>query len=312
MPNAREAARNENTKEKFFLIGETGAGKTSQFLTLPGRKFIYLFDPSALNTLKGHDVEYEAFYPDLLPLGAQSLTKGKSEGSKSRAAQEPKTYLDWEKDFEGKLDSDYFENYDVLGFDSFTTFSDILMDRILWINGRPGQQPQQDDWAAQMVSIRNVVRTMTAMNKILFFTGHVDMKQDEQTKRMVNQILLTGQLRSRLPLLFSEIYFCECRSTNSEIKYVIQTRPDRLNPKIRSTIQGLEMYEDVTIGDWKKPEDYGLGKVIRKLSAGKSGSNGVQSLPPGKVATPNGQAAQARDARELSSGTRPSNPAPGK
>lgn len=267
MPNAKEIARNGGTKEKFFLIGETGGGKTSQFLTLPGRKFIYLFDPSALNTLKGFDIEYEAFYPDLLPLGAQSLSKGKSEGAKTRAAQEPTTYLEWEKDFEGKLANGYFDGVDVIGFDSFTTFSDILMDRILWLNGRPGQQPQQDDWAAQMVSIRNVVRTMTALDKTLFFTGHVDMKQDDQTKRMVNQILLTGQLRSRLPLLFSEIYFCESRSSQNEVKYVIQTRPDRLNPKIRSTIQGMGMYEDVTIGDWSKPENYGLGKILRNRDA---------------------------------------------
>lgn len=292
MANAKEINRNEGTKEKFFLIGETGSGKTAQFLTLPGRKFIYVFDPSALNTLQGHDLEYESYCPDLLPLGAQSLTKGKSEGTKTGAAKEPTTYLEWEKDVESKLASGYFNQFDVIGFDSFTTFSDILMDRILWLNGRPGQQPQQDDWAAQMISIRNVVRTLTSLDKTLFFTGHVDLKQDEQTKRMVNQLLLTGQLRARLPLLFSEIYFCECRSSQSEIKYVIQTRPDRLNPKIRSTIRGLDMYHDVTIGDWSKPEDYGLGKVLRGLPASTAKGNqrpGVQSVHANQVAARVGQ-----------------------
>jgi len=43
----------------------------------------------------------------------------------------------------------------------------------------------------------------------------------------------------------------------------VQTRPDRTNPAIRTTFKGLDMFHDVTIKDWDKPQDYGLGKLLK-------------------------------------------------
>lgn len=73
MPNARTA--HESSTHKFLLLGDTGSGKTTQFLTLPGRKFIYLFDPNAILSLQGHDIDYEEFLPDSLNLSIKSLSK---------------------------------------------------------------------------------------------------------------------------------------------------------------------------------------------------------------------------------------------
>ena len=63
-------------KPSFLLLGPTGSGKTSQILTLPGKTFCYLFDPSSLATLKGHDIEYELFLPKKVSTAAISLSKG--------------------------------------------------------------------------------------------------------------------------------------------------------------------------------------------------------------------------------------------
>ncbi|KKL07321.1 hypothetical protein LCGC14_2587250, partial [marine sediment metagenome] len=46
MPNAKDNP--DIGKAKFLLLGPTGSGKTSQILTLPGKTFCYLFDPSSL------------------------------------------------------------------------------------------------------------------------------------------------------------------------------------------------------------------------------------------------------------------------
>lgn len=265
MPNAKQVSKYEGARPKFLLIGPTGSGKTSQFLTLPGKKFMYCFDPSAINSLVGHDVDYETFYPDMLDLRIQSLAKS----AQKDTATQPKsadTYFRWEKDFEKKIAEKFFDPYESLGFDSFTTFSDIVMDAVLYLNGRPGKFPEQDDWAAQMNTISNVVRTLVGMNKYLLFTAHDNLLQDETTKRIMNQIMLTGKLRVKLPLLFSEIYHCECQSTPQEVKYVIQTRPDRINPTIRTTSKKLEMFHDVTIKDWNNPQNYGLGKIIKEVT----------------------------------------------
>lgn len=261
MPNAKDATENEVGKPKFLLVGSPGSGKTTQLATLPGKTFTYFFDPSALASIRGFDIEYEEFVPTKLNLGALSLAKGK--GDPKTKADAPDVYVAWEKDFEKKLDSGFFDDYDNIGFDSFTTFSDIVMDRILYINGRPGQWPQQDDWGAQMETIRNVVRTLVALNKVLLFTAHDEFKQDEVSSRMQNVILLTGKLRTKIPLLFSDIFHMECASNAKGFKYQAQTRPDRMNPAVRCTFRGLEMYEDMTVQDWNNPTAYGIGRLLK-------------------------------------------------
>ena len=57
MPNALNATEDDVGKPKFLLVGSTGSGKTAQILTLPGKTFAYIFDPSALATLKGYDID---------------------------------------------------------------------------------------------------------------------------------------------------------------------------------------------------------------------------------------------------------------
>lgn len=298
MPNAKTLDIHSGGKPKFLLVGSTGGGKTAQILTLPGRTFAYLFDPSALSTLRGFDIDYETFFPEKLNISAQSLSKGKGDKPVAGAEEDASSvYRLWEEDFEAKIKTGYFDNFDNIAFDSFTTFSDIVMDRILYLNGRPGHFPQQDDWTAQMASITNVVRTLVGMNKLLLFTAHDEFKQDEASKRMQNVLVLTGKLRIKMPLLFSEIWHMDSQCSAEKIHYTAQTRQDRLNPTIRCTIRDLPMYADVTIKDWKRPQEYGLGKLL-KDKLGYNPANqpkndvraGVSEVSGAKVASPMGQA----------------------
>lgn len=263
MPNAKDITQQGIGKPKFLLVGPSGSGKTSQLLTLHGKTFVYLFDPSALTTLRGADIDYELFVPEVVNLAAHSLTKDKGD-PKSAKSNAHEVYLAWEKDYEDKLSKGFFATYDNICFDSFTTFADLVMDRILFLNGRAGRWPQQDDWTAQMSTIRNVARTLTGQRElVLVCTAHDQFKQDEVTTRMTNQILLTGQLRVKLPLLFSDIWRLECQSSKEKIRYVAQTRPDFMNPVVRCSFRDLEMYHDITIGNWNKPQDFGIGKLLK-------------------------------------------------
>jgi len=288
MPNAKNAGAEEVGKPKFLLVGSTGCGKTAQIATLPGRTFAYLFDPSALATLRGFDIEYEAFGPTKVRLAAQSLSKGKQDSPQGKE-DASEVYRLWETDFEDKVKSKFWDTIDNVAFDSFTTFSDIVMDRILYLNGRSGHFPQQDDWTAQMQAITNVVRTLVGMNKVLLFTAHDEFKQDEVSTRMQNVIILTGKLRTKIPLLFSEIYHMECKSTPEKIEYVAQTRPDRMNPAVRCTIRDLAMFHDMTIRDWTKPQEYGIGNLLKtKLGYNPTGYKhtpvvGVSASPVAKA-----------------------------
>ncbi len=260
MANAKDAK--ERAAPKFLLLGDTGSGKTSQFLTFPGKKFAYLFDPNAILSLQGHDLEYEEFLPDRLNLSVKSLTKGVGDKTTTFVND---LYVDWEKDFNARLKGGFFDNIDAILFDSATTLLDIIMDRTLSINGRAGSWPQQDDYGPQMNTFNAICRQLTAMGKTVVMTGHVEMKQDELTKRIYRYPMLTGKLRVKVPLLFSDIYLCEATNDGKGVtKHTIQTVPDRTMTTIRATLRGLNPVEDVTI-DWKKPVvGQGIGGLLMR------------------------------------------------
>jgi hypothetical protein len=261
MPNAKAA--HATSTHKFLLLGDTGSGKTSQLLTIPGRKFAYLFDPNAILSLRGHDVEYEEFLPDRLNLSVKSLSKEKG-GDKTTNFQNL-IYQAWEKDFQSKVDTGFFNDFDVIAFDSATTFLDLIMDRMLSINGRAGQWPQQDDYGPQMITFTNVCRTLMAMNKTIFMTGHLETKQDDLTKRIFRNPMMTGRLRTKIPLLFSDIFVCEVENDGrGGMKHKIMTAPDRITTCVRTSFRDVAPFEDVTV-DWKKPpETQGIGGIIAR------------------------------------------------
>ncbi len=265
MANARDAS--STATRKYLMLGDTGSGKTTQMLTLPGKTFAYLFDPNAIMSLKGHDIEYEEFMPDRLNLSVKSLTKDK--GDKNSSFKNDMFGL-WERDFNEKLEAGYFEQFDNIALDSATTFLDLIMDRVLTINGRSGNWPQQDDYGPQMLTFTSVCRTLTSLNKTIFMTGHLEVKEDKLTKRIYRGPMMTGRLRTKIPLLFSDIFVCEVENDGKgQAIHKIMTIPDRTTTTVRTSFKGLNPFEDMSL-DFNKPlEDQGLGKLIKLEQAGK-------------------------------------------
>ena len=262
MPNAKDFKMGS---EKILAVGPGGGGKTAGFRTLPGKGFAYIFDPNALNTLQGDDIDYEEFTPEHLNLNAIALKAGIRDTATT--PPEPFTYVDFEADFSHRLQNNGFKDYDKILFDSMTTFSDIVMDRIMHLNGRFGKWPEQADWTATMNTITNVIRTLTSIpGKTIYVTGHIEFKQDEASGRMQNILSLIGRLRNKLPLLFSEIWqFTADTDNEGKTVFLVQTKPDRYSPYLRSSIQGLAPFEDVTIpaDRWKDPKGLGIGALLK-------------------------------------------------
>ena len=185
--------------------------------------------------------------------------KGDSITGKSRS----EVYREWEVDADAKIKSGFFNAYDVIAFDSITTFLDLIMDRILNINGRPGSWPHQDDYGPQMMTFTSVVRTFASMGKMVYFTGHLALEKDELSQSIYRIPIMTGKLKDKIPLLFSDIFATDAHNDGQgKITYTIQTVSDRKTPTIRCSIKGLNPSEDVTI-DWTKPiVGQGLGEIL--------------------------------------------------
>ena len=276
MPNAKEVTGLDRGY-KILVLGNAGSGKTTQFGTLPGRKFAYLFDPNAILSLRGMDVDYEEWLPDRVPMKVVPLDR--QSRSRAKSAPSQTLYAEWERDVEKKLREGFFDQYDWIMFDSLTTFADMVMDQVLAMQGKAGQWPERDDWAPQMMAIKSVVREFAALGKNIYFTGHVEVRQDELTGRLLQTPVMTGRLKVMLPMLFSELLYAEARTDpkSGEVSFVLQTKPDRMNPLIRTSIKGLPAFVDVTI-DWNKPvEGQGLGGIL--LAAQKGGRGVAGDVP---------------------------------
>lgn len=261
MPNAKDA--HEIVAHRILLLGDTGSGKTTQLLTLPGKKFAYLFDANALLSLRGADVDYEEFLPDRINMSVKSLSKDK--GGDKTTNHQSKMYVEWEKDFNSRVEDGFFNDYSVIAFDSATTFLDLIMDRVLTINGRAGQWPQQDDYGPQMQVFTNVCRTLVSLGKTIVMTGHLETRQDELVKRIFRQPMMTGRLRVKIPLLFSDIFVCEAvNDGQGNVAHRIQTVPDRITTTVRTSLRNLDAYEDVTIDFKKDPIGQGIGGLLKK------------------------------------------------
>lgn len=260
MPNALNA--HETSSQKILVLGDTGSGKTTQLLTLPGKKFAYLFDPNAILSLQGHDVDYEEFLPDKLNLSVKSLKKDVGDKTTNFKSE---IFVDWEKDFQSKIETGFFNAYNVIAFDSCTTFLDLIMDRVLTINARAGQWPQQDDYGPQMQTFTNVCRTLMALGKIIYMTGHLETKKDELVGRIFRYPMMTGRLRTKIPLLFSSIFVAEVESDGrGKVAHKLHTTPDRITTTIRTSLKKAAAIEDVTL-DFSKPlEGQGLGGLLKR------------------------------------------------
>lgn len=260
MANARDAII--SSKHRILMLGNTGNGKTTQILTLPGKKYVHIFDQNALLSLRGHDVDYDEYMPDPVGMAASSMST-KVTSDKSKAA--PSTaYKLFEEQFNERMTNGFFDQYDWVCFDGATTLLDLIMDRVLSINGRYGTWPHQDDHGPVMIAFTNICRNLTAMGKSVYMTGHLETRQDQVTKKIETRPMMTGRLVVKIPLLFSDIFVAKTsQDANGKSSYLIQTVPDDTVQVVRCSIKGLSPVENVSIDFSKQPiEGQGLGGIL--------------------------------------------------
>jgi len=265
MPNAKNLE--PGVRDNILLAGNTGSGKTSQIWTLPGKKFAYIFDPNALESLVGCDLEYETFLPAVTELDAsiKKFNRDARPDDKSPVSNvEPVSFVNFVKDINDKYDSGYFDDIDWIIFDSLTYLARACMDRQMWINRRFGALEDLADYRIVGSKLSDVFRPITSMEKNIFCTGHITEYQDEKTKAIITQLMLPGSARTYLPLMFTNIWEAQAQSTEKEEKYVIKTRPEQRGLKSLRSTKSLELFEDVTIKDFSNADKYGIGALLRK------------------------------------------------
>lgn len=254
----------------LMIVGPSGSGKTTQFWSLEGRKFIYMFDPNGRRALRDlPDAEIVEFRPDILELDA--TLKGFNKGSKDdrpTSKREPTVYQRWVDDINQRAEKGYFdaEGFVWLGVDSLTFLAKAVMARQLYINNRYGQVEDLADYKIVGAKLSEVFLSITGLPQHILCTGHINTFQDDLTKKIETLLNLPGRARREFPLMFSNVWQAEATSEGAgPPRYHMRTVPDKRGLKdIRCSIRGLETIEDVTI-DWRKdPVGQGIQGLLKR------------------------------------------------
>lgn len=259
------AATELDKRQVIFLLGRTGSGKSTQFLTLPGRKFAYLFEPSAKVAIQGYPIDFLEFLPEedeleyrLKGFNQNTLTDRKG------GTPEPTIYTRWYEDFTARLNANFFESYDWVEIDSFTFLVQAMIDRQMFLNKRTGEPPDRGDYRIVGDSLRAIIRALTGRKVNVFLTGHIQEYQDEKTKIITTQANLPGSARTTIPLMCTNIWQTDYDNALAK-KYTIRTRPDKRGMRdLRCSIASLKDDEDITITDLSKPIGQGIGGLLLK------------------------------------------------
>ena len=111
--------------------------------------------------------------------------------------------------------------------DSFTTFSKVLMSKILKDN--PGIKrvnpatPTMMDYGIFNNSFQPSLQRLLALPCNVVCVGHVKTSQDEVTGEMVRQPLLSGQNADMVPILFDEVYKTFTEDKDGKVFYLART-----------------------------------------------------------------------------------------
>lgn len=215
MPNAKDITFLSEF-HKIFVIGDYGTGKSVFASTCPTPGFLFDFDNRPLS-YRGFNWDYESY-----PTSAQGWMK-------------------FEKDINQVVKDVDAGNYITVVLDSSTALTDVAMERALQLDPRRSDEGGPI-WNVHFQIVRNLVEgklhKLLSMQCHVILIGHWNMKIDAKTGAILSiDPMLTGQLSTKVPGYFDEVYCAATKSGESGTQYILRTVPRGLY-KARSTVSG--------------------------------------------------------------------------
>lgn len=215
---------------RFLVYGQSGSGKTYSLRTAKKPIFVDSFDPGGSVVLS-----------DLIEKG-EAVVRSDFE---NEDAKHPRAFEAWDKAFDELERAQVMQKFGTYCLDSATTWGQACLNYVMKKAGRAGGTPQQNDWYPQMVLMEAGIRRIFSLPCDVIFICHDDVQKDEILGKMTRAPMLTGKAKTRIPLLFSEIYYSDSKRSSKGTEYVWQLQRDNTN-QAKSRLCGLA----------KKPLDY--------------------------------------------------------
>jgi len=262
MPRASDIQRIKFLR--MLLYSVAGAGKTTFFRTLPGKKLLLIFDPAGTCALEPtDDIEYETFIPSTINL---SICTNKGASNSPVMYDGSVMYNTYEKYMDEKLASDFFRQFSWVGIDSITSMQSIMLDQVANLYGREGRNPQLEDHGIMAEALLKNFRQWTSIPSNVIVMAHEKANQDKLLRTIGMDIMVPGQYSKKLCLLLSDIYHLHVtRDGNNKPQYLVDVAPSEDYPLARCSLT-LPPTLDITLPsrDMEDITEAGFGKIIRE------------------------------------------------
>ena len=203
MPSAKDL-KADGANLKCIVVGKAGSGKSVFASSFPTPGFLFDFDKGAL-TYRSLDFDYEQF----------EVTG--------------RAWVDFEKKFK-EVETQVREGkYTTVIFDSGSTLTDLAMERAMMLD--PKRSPTGGPlWNVHFQMVRNLVegriQKLVNLPCNVVLTAHVNIITDQETGAVIDaQPMFTGQLSTKIPGLFDEVYFSLAKTEKGQTNFYLQTVP---------------------------------------------------------------------------------------
>lgn len=204
--------QSEDSGVNIMVFGRSGSGKTTFSITGRRDVLVHSFDPGGSKSIRDQAKESWLHIDN------------------SFEKEDPRNPTQWQRwdDEMGKLKkAGVFDHLGTYVLDSATTWAQCAMYRIMAKAGRLGDSPPfQQDWLPQMAMLEYAIRVLTALPCDVVLTAHPDTEKDETSGKIYATPMITGKLKQRIPLLFTEVYVSLTKDTSKGTEYQILTQPE--------------------------------------------------------------------------------------
>lgn len=207
---ARYAADKRKDKLNCILYGDFGSGKTTCATTAAAPILFHSFDPGGPKSIRNL-------------IGDRIIVDSQFEDESSK---DPRCFDLWMREMQKLAKAKVFDGIGTLVIDSLTTMSEGIMNQILKKAGRPATVPQIQDYQILGNTLRDIFKDLSALPCHVVVIGHMEYEKDEATGRLFSSLLVTGKMKTKLPLLFDEVYVAICKDSQKGAEYSLLTAND--------------------------------------------------------------------------------------
>lgn len=219
MKSARDI-KPETSLLKAYVVGDPGTGKSVFASTFPTPGFVFDFD-NGIDSYRGKNFDYESF-----PL-------------------DPKGWILFEKtlkEVKAKVEEGF---YKTIVLDSTTSMTDLAMERAMQLDPKRSATGGPL-WNVHYQMVKNLMegrlRQILNLSANVVVLGHLETKVNMETGSVISvEPMLTGNLSTKLPGYFDEVYYTKPKQKDGKTQFQLQTVAKGYY-KARSRLRGIENF----------------------------------------------------------------------